>query len=295
MRGHVHGDEGRGPALRGRHRQVRARRVPLPAGGPARPRDLRAARRLRLRQPRPGDAPDPGRALEAGRPAHVLLRGPRGVRRHHRHDHADRRAAGDPPLLGRPHLRPDPGSRDGVLHPVGADGGDRGGPARHPQRGHPLPDHPVHGVRGQAAPALHGGEQALGRRGGQDQPDQPRPRGGGLQALLLGPGAGLPDRGLVRGHAGRAQHRGVLHQPHEGHHRDDELLRALPAGRGARVQRPRQGGGGLRLRRQVLRLRGALDRDPPARGQGGPGQAPDARSRTRRRGCPASSSSARRS
>ena len=27
------------------------------------------------------------------------------------------------------------------------------------------PDHPVHGVRGQAAPALHGSEQALGRRG----------------------------------------------------------------------------------------------------------------------------------
>ena len=31
------------------------------------------------------------------------------------------------------------------------------------------PDHPVHGVRGQAAAALHGGEQALGRREGQGE------------------------------------------------------------------------------------------------------------------------------
>ena len=90
LRGHVHGDQGGGPALRGGHRQVRARRVPLPAGGPARPRHLRAARGLRLRQPGPGDAPDPGRALEARRPARLLLRGPGGVRRHHRDDHADR-------------------------------------------------------------------------------------------------------------------------------------------------------------------------------------------------------------
>ena len=35
--------------------------------------------------------------------------------------------------------------------------------------------------------------------------------------------------------------------PDQGHHRDDELLRALPARRGARLQRSRQGGGGLRL------------------------------------------------
>ena len=70
-----------------------------PAGGAAGPRHLRAARGLRLRQPRPGDAADPGRAVEAGRPAHLLLRGPRGLRRHHRHHHADRRAAGHPPLL----------------------------------------------------------------------------------------------------------------------------------------------------------------------------------------------------
>ena len=45
-----------------------------------------------------------------------------------------------------------------------------------------------------------------------------------------------------------------------GHHGDDELLRALPARRGARLQRPRQGGRGLRLRGEVLRLRRPVDR-----------------------------------
>ena len=69
---------------------------------------------------------------------------------------------------------------------------------------HPLPDHPVHGVRGQAAAALHGGEPALGRRDGQGRAHEPRPRGGRLQALLRRPRAGLPDRRLVRRHAGRA-------------------------------------------------------------------------------------------
>ena len=53
-----------------------------------------------------------------------------------------------------------------------------------------------------------------------------------------------------------------------GHHGDDELLRALPARRGARLQRPGQGGGGLRLPREVLRLRRPLDRCArAARGQ----------------------------
>src|SRR5258708_7361622 len=83
---------------------------------------------------------------EAGQPPRVLLRGPRGVRRHHRYDDANGRAAGDPPVLGRPHLRPDAGPRDGLQYPVGPDGGDHRGPARHAQRGHPLSHHPVHGV-----------------------------------------------------------------------------------------------------------------------------------------------------
>jgi uncharacterized protein (DUF169 family) len=55
-------------------------------------------------------------------------------------------------------------------------------------------------------------------------------------------------------HARRAVDR-VLHESHARHHGDDELLRALPARRGARLQRPGQGGGGLRLPREVLRLR----------------------------------------
>ena len=198
------------------------------------------------------------------------------MRRHHRHHHADGRGAGHPALLRRPHLRPDPGSRNGLCHPVGQNGGDRRRAARHPQWGHPLPDHPVHGVRGQVAPALHGSESAVGRREGQGGADQPRSRGRGLQALLLRPGARLSDRGRLRGHPRRAVHRGVLHEPGQGHQRHDELLRALPAGRGARVQRPRQGGGGLRLQGQVLRLRRAIDRGPRARGQGQSGQAEDA-------------------
>ena len=47
---------------------------------------------------------------------------------------------------------------------------------------------------------------------GTRQLHQPRPGGGGLQALVRRPGAGLSDRGVVRGHARRPVDRGVLHE-----------------------------------------------------------------------------------
>ncbi len=50
-----------------------------------------------------------GCALEARRQAHLLLPGTRGLLRDHRDHHENPRAPGDPPVLGRPDLRPNPG------------------------------------------------------------------------------------------------------------------------------------------------------------------------------------------
>ena len=113
---------------------------------------------------------------------------------------------------------------------------------------------------------------------GTAQLHEPRPRGRRLQALVRRPRAGLSDRRVVRGHARRAVDRGVLHERREGDPGHDALLRALSAGRGARLQRPRQGGGGVRVPREVLRLRRAVDRPArAARRQGKAGEARDAR------------------
>src|SRR5439155_973189 len=98
------------------------------------------------------------------------------------------------------------------------------------------------------------------------------------QVILPCSGARLPHRGVVRRHARRAVDRGVLHERPEGHHGHDELLRALPARRRARVQRSGQRSGGLRLPREILRLRRAVDRRArPHRGQVRTGQADHAR------------------
>ena len=252
---------------------------------------------VRLREPGPGDAADAGGALEARRPARVVVPGPDRLRRHHRDDDADGRAPGDPPLLGRPDLRPDPGPRDGLRDPVGADAGDRRGARGHARGRHPLPDHAVHGVRGQAAPEVHGGEPALGRGARQGR------RTRAATAWWPPTSARFADRvpvyPIVASFAGTLDglsHRGVLHQSVQGHQGDAELLRALPAGRGARLQRPRQGGGGLRLPRQVLGLRRAR----PSRAhvlqedKGAARAAWRCPTPTRTRGCRGSSSSARR-
>ena len=171
---------------------------------------------------------------------------------------------------------------------------DHRGARGHAPGRHPLPDHAVHGVRGQAPPEVHGGEPPLGRGARQGRVHGPRPRGGRLQAELHRPRAGLPDRRVLRRHAGRALDRGVLHQPDQGRQGDAQLLRPLPAGRGARLQRPRQGGGGHGLRRQVLGLRRPVHRDPRPPGGQGRARAPgDPRSAEGRRGCRGSSSSAK--
>ena len=247
LRGHVHGDQGGGRALRGGRGQVRPGRVRGSPGRPARPGDVRAPRGGHLRKPGPGHAPHSGGALEDRRPARLVVPGPHGLRRHHRDDDADGTAAADPAVLGRPDLRADAGPRDGLRDPVGADGGNRRGPRGHPPGWHPLPDHAVHGVRGEASPEVHGGQPPLGRGARQDRVHRPGPHRGGLQAELHRPGARLPDRRVLRRHPRRPLHRGVLHEPVEGREGHVELLRPLPARRGARLQRSGEGGRGHRL------------------------------------------------
>ena len=115
LRGHVHRDQGGGPALRGGHRQVRARRVRDACS--SRPLDratfephvvcvyANPAQVMRLTQAalwkRGGRLTSSfeGRAVCADIIVTTMQTGEPQV---------------DPPLLGRPHLRPDPGPRDGV-------------------------------------------------------------------------------------------------------------------------------------------------------------------------------------
>src|SRR6266704_1726425 len=117
-------------------------------------------------------------------------------------------------------------------------------------------------------------------RGAEDPPHATRARRPCLQGRLRRSRARLPDRRLVRGVPRRALDRGVLHEPDEGHEGDAELLRAVRARYHDRLQRPREGGGGDRLPREVLRLRGALDR--PSRAPGRQGRARQAPERARR-------------
>ena len=138
--------------------------------------------------------------------------GPRRLRRDHRHDHADRPAAGDPALLRRPHLRPDAGPRDG-LHAFRGPGWRRSSRAckgTHDGR-HPLPDHPVHGVRGEAAAAYmeanrSGTSSTAARLTNRDRVVAAYKRSFADRVPVY------PIVALVRGHARRPEHRGVLHQ-----------------------------------------------------------------------------------
>ena len=272
LRGHVHRDQGGRRALRGGGRQVRAGRVP----------------RLCWSRPLDRAAFEPDVVVVYANPAQVMRLTQAALWKsggrlassfQGRIVCADiivttmqtGAAPGDPPLLGRPDLRADPGPRDGLRDPVGADGRDHRGPRGHAPGRHPLPDHAVHGVRGQAPAEVHGGEPPLGR-------------GAAARAAYTGRDhvvaaykrsftdrvPGLPDRRLVRRHARRAVDRGVLHQrrprPSQAmlnyyeRYQPDVVLAYNDLAKEAEA---------TGCRRQVLGLRRPVDREPrPAGGQG---------------------------